>query len=111
MSQFLKSVFSDAIQYPNFFNGRILTATDLRDEQEAFLKLTRYLGQAAGAGVVYGLEVAIAPDSDALVISTGLALNLKGDALALPAEQPVPLTLTDRPQPATDSPFAPCDLE
>lgn len=111
MSQFLQSVFSDAIQYPNFFNGRILTATDLRDEQEAFLKLSRYLGQAVGTGVVYGLDVAIAPDRDALEISAGLALNRKGDALALPANQTVPLTLKNRPAPATDSPFVPCDLE
>jgi hypothetical protein len=111
MSQFLNEVFSGAIQHPNFFNGRILTATDLRDEQEAFLKLTRYLGQAVGTGVVHGLEVTIAPDRDALTISAGLAVNLKGDALALPGEQTVALTLKDRPAPATDSPFVPCDLE
>ncbi|MBM0740403.1 right-handed parallel beta-helix repeat-containing protein [Phormidium sp. CLA17] len=110
-TQFLEAVFSDSIQHPNFFNGRILTATDLRDEQVAELKRSRYLGQAIGAGVVYGLNVTAASSRNALEITSGLAINRRGDTLHLPGKTTtVELVLTERPTATATSPFVPCDI-
>ncbi len=107
--QFLDAVFADSIQHPNFFNGRILTATDLRDEQTANLKRSRYLGQAIGAGVVHGLAVTAVSSRRSLRISAGLALNPRGDSLVLPGTTTVELVLTD-PAGNPSSPFVPCDV-
>ena len=108
--QFLDAVFTNGIQHPNFFNGRILTATDLQDEQAANLQRSRYLGQAIGSGVVHGLTVIAASDRTALEITTGLAINPRGDGLFLPNTTTVELVLTERST-NSDSPFEPCDIE
>jgi hypothetical protein len=107
---FLQSVFDDALQHPNFFNGRILTATDLSDEQAAAQKRSRWLGMAIGEGVAYGLAVRQASGAS-LSISSGLAVNRRGEALWLPGD--VTLNLVDvRTQASAggDSPFQPCDI-
>ncbi|MEM6253940.1 MAG: hypothetical protein AAF821_13555 [Cyanobacteria bacterium P01_D01_bin.156] len=106
-SQFLDAVFTDGIQHPNFFNGRILTASDLRDEQAANLQRSRYLGQAVGSGVAYGLQVT--GGQTALSITAGLAINRRGDGLCLPAVTTVELVLTE-PLGNPQSPFVPCDV-
>ena len=46
------------IETVSFWNGRVLTAEDLRDEQEANGEHRRLLGQAIGSGVASGFEVA-----------------------------------------------------
>ena len=108
-SQFLEAVFVDSIQHPNFFNGRILTAKDLRDEQTANLRRSHYLGQALGSGVVSGLQVTInSADNSALEITGGLAINPKGETLALPvAQTTLKLTRTNQLD-FSSSPFVPC---
>jgi hypothetical protein len=82
--QILDGIFS-SIQHPNFFNGRILTATDLSSERAAALTRSRYLGQGLGGGVVYGLNVTEKKDVDVptLDISAGLAIDRRGDVLSL----------------------------
>jgi hypothetical protein len=111
-AQFLEFVFDPErnIQHPNFFNGRILTAQDLQDEQTANLKRSRYLGQAIGEGVVYGLNVSTNSDKDALKITDGLAVNLRGDVLLLPSEITVELSLKE-PARANNGPFTPCNVQ
>ncbi|PZV06766.1 MAG: hypothetical protein DCF32_09075 [Leptolyngbya sp.] len=110
-TQFLEAVFADGILHPNFFNGRILTATDLRDEQAANLKRSRYLGQALGTGVVHGLTVTATNGRTALAIAGGLAINPRGEALPLPGTvTTLNLVLANRPTGTVSSPFVPCDL-
>lgn len=84
----------------NFFNGRLLTATDLSDEQIANRRQREQVGQAIGAGVAYGLEIALLRSSTSapkVSVQAGLALNAKGQALTLATT--TELTLTPSPDP------------
>lgn len=80
-------ILDGAIRSVNFFNGRMLTAGDLTREQAANREVDRRLGQAAGEGVAYGLEVTTPenPKNDAPVVAVekGLAVNHNGQTLWL----------------------------
>src|SRR5581483_9585961 len=80
----------------NFFNGRLLSAEDLRSEQKAGEQTRRLLGKAIGDGVAYGLEVSIGSSgaggsAPVLHIQPGLAINRSGHAMSL--TQPVDLSI------------------
>ncbi|MEX1021380.1 MAG: hypothetical protein WDZ49_17095 [Litorilinea sp.] len=107
--QFLEANFTGSLKHPRFFNGRVLTATDLQDEQKANVRRALYLGQAAGEGVVYGLYVARGDAPGALAITAGLAISRQGDALYMPSEA-TQLILAPRAREvaASDSPFITC---
>ncbi|TVQ17824.1 MAG: right-handed parallel beta-helix repeat-containing protein [Leptolyngbya sp. DLM2.Bin15] len=108
---FLETVFSDnGIKYPKFFDGRILTAEDLRDEQTANLQRSRLLGQAIGDGVVHGLQVSADGDRRALRIKGGLAINRQGDPLQLVRDTTLTLVSSQRLTPSITTPFIPCNL-
>jgi hypothetical protein len=82
----LEPVLGNGIRLTNFFNGRILTAEDLRTDQQGNRAQHRQLARALGEGVAHGLEVAAATPAGgapALSIQPGLALNRDGDAVAL----------------------------
>ena len=53
----LTPIVNNRTRSVNFFNGRLLTGEDLTAEQQANRVAHSLLGQAAGAGVAYGLEV------------------------------------------------------
>jgi hypothetical protein len=97
--ELLEPVFQDGIQNTNFFNGRLLSAEDLRTEQRAARAQRAQLAEAVGAGVVRGLRVARAgvgspPGSTAsavVTVSAGLAFNGSGQALELRADTEVAL--------------------
>ena len=60
------------MRWPNYVNGRLLTADDLAAEQSATMsREQRWLGAAIGPGVVEGLEVTGSPGSQALQVSAG----------------------------------------
>jgi hypothetical protein len=88
-------VLDGAIYSTNFFNGRLLSARDLTLEQSANREADRRLGRAVGEGVAYGLEVSKAPDSGteapAVRVEAGLAVNRRGEALALVARTDIAL--------------------
>jgi hypothetical protein len=70
----------------HFFNGRLLSAEDLGQEQTAHKQARQQLGQAVGDGVVYGLQVAEAQgrstkQSPVVTVSAGLAVNRAGQTL------------------------------
>jgi hypothetical protein len=75
----------------NFFNGRLLSASDLSREQGARRQADACLGAAIGPGVCWGLTVRADPGvprgSRVLRVSAGLALNGAGQTLALQAAQ------------------------
>jgi len=76
--------------------GRLLSAADLRAEQEAQRAHHGRLGRAIGAGIMEGLEVRVESDGSAgrppvLEIQPGLAINRKGQTLELPARESLAL--------------------
>jgi hypothetical protein len=69
-----------------FFNGRLLSGEDLRQEQDANRQARRALGQSIGHGVAYGLDVTQRTanlTSPTLTIAPGLAINRLGQTLRL----------------------------
>ena len=84
--ELLKPILDGGIRSVNFFNGRLLTGEDLSDEQRANRDAQRRLGQAAGEGVAYGLEVAAPLDDPSRAVVTvqpGLAINRLGQSMTL----------------------------
>jgi hypothetical protein len=84
-------ILRGGIAHTHFFNGRVLTAEAMQAEQEAQRRQRRLLGRAVGSGVAHGLTVAIKPapggaPSTILTIGAGLAVNPRGQALALPED-------------------------
>ncbi|MCB0238608.1 MAG: hypothetical protein KDH08_08165, partial [Anaerolineae bacterium] len=61
--ELLEPMLHGGIRNTHFFNGRLLTAGDLRAEQQANRQQHQQLGLAVGAGVVEGYDVRQAPSS------------------------------------------------
>ncbi|HEX7027117.1 MAG TPA: hypothetical protein VF268_07730 [Gammaproteobacteria bacterium] len=75
----------------NFFEGRLLTGRDLRDQLSAHHEHDRYLGKAIGTGIIEGLEVELDEARDGsngeppvVIVRKGLAINRDGDVIGLP---------------------------
>ncbi len=104
VAQLLEPVLTGGIKDTHFFNGRILTADDLRTLQSASRQHDAQLGRAIGDGVAYGFEVSIAPGGGGgsteavLHITKGLAINRLGDRAALPSALDVALVRTEAPE-------------
>jgi hypothetical protein len=105
-------VLTGGILNTNFFNGRVLAAEDLTALQTANAQQRRQLGRSIGAGVACGLEVTLGSSSDPTVtvlhVTCGLALNRKGDAVALSTDVNVAITPSAQVQSATNGLFAVC---
>jgi len=79
-------IINGSLRVTNFFNGRLVTGADLTREQNARREAVSRLGQAAGEGIAYGLEVekdAAAAGEPIVNVSSGLAVNRCGQALYL----------------------------
>jgi hypothetical protein len=80
----LKPIATSGTVRPNFFSGRLLTAEDLREEQEYHReKHRRHLQMLHGFGVVDGLDVDIASDGTTVAIVPGLAIDRYGREIVL----------------------------
>lgn len=104
--ELLESILTNGIRNTHYFNGRVLSAEDLKNDQDAIRRREEKYGQALGDGVVQGLMVSESADSrtdDPIVeITPGLAINRKGQVLALEQKGPVQLHLV-RQQDQTDA--------
>ncbi len=79
-------VVNGSLRTTNFFNGRLVTGADMTREQAARREAVARIGQAAGEGIVYGLEVekdSAAGTQPIVSINAGLAVNRCGQALYL----------------------------
>jgi hypothetical protein len=97
-----QAITTGGIRNTNFFNGRLLSAEDLQAEQLANRRRYQQLDRAVGAGIITGLEVrltpGVAPPTE-VTVSAGLALNRRGQALAL--AQDVDLALVPQADPTS----------
>jgi hypothetical protein len=96
LTQLHTPILDGGIKSINFFNGRLLSAEDLSQEQSAHKQSNRQLGQAVGDGVAYGLEVKetsgqSTKQAPVVTVSAGLALNRWGQPLRLTAAVDVAL--------------------
>lgn len=97
MSKHLEEPILDrGITNTNFFNGRVLTADDLKNDQKAQREQRRLLGEAIGEGIVNGLEVRIVSAGGVgsvpvVSIGKGHAVNRSGQTLSLPIDERVSL--------------------
>jgi hypothetical protein len=114
MAKLAEAILDRRVQSPNYFQGRLLTATDLTAERNAHLLRQRMLGQAIGKGIVEGLWVEKSDprtNEPFIKVSKGFAINAQGELLSLEGEQT--LALTEPPEkPSVDSEaclFKPCN--
>jgi hypothetical protein len=96
ITQLHTPILDGGIKSINFFNGRLLSAEDLSQEQSAHKQSNRQLGQAVGDGVAYGLEVKETSvqstnQSPVVTVNAGLALNRQGQTLQLTKDVDVAL--------------------
>ncbi len=88
-------LLDDGVPSINFFNGRLLSAEDLKTEGKANREAHRRLAHGIGDGVVSGLEVRMAEpstaDDPAVMVTAGVAIARTGDAIQLPADTRVSL--------------------
>jgi len=81
-------IIEGGIKNPYFFNGRLLTAEDLQDQQSAESLHHRQLGRVMGEGIAQGMEVGIVSNgtggtTPTVSITPGLAVNRGGQVLEL----------------------------
>jgi hypothetical protein len=97
LTQLSTPILDGGIKSIHFFNGRLLSAEDLSQEQAANKQGRQQLGQSIGDGVAYGLEVQEAggskssKQSPVVTIKAGLALNRQGQTLPLSKDVDVAL--------------------
>ena len=114
VAQLLEPVLTGGIKDTNFFNGRILTADDLRTMRAAARQHDAQLGRAIGEGIVYGLDVSEAAGSAAdktqavLHVTAGLGFNWFGEPAALPAATDIRLLRKPNPGSTDDGIFTVC---
>ena len=111
-SQLGEAILEQQIRTVNFFNGRLLSAEDLRQEQNARLELDSRIAKAVGEGVVSGLEVeqdnASNPNNPVLKIMPGLAINRRGRSLELYKSVEITLKQPSTGQTAASGGFKDC---
>ncbi|WP_110240088.1 hypothetical protein [Nocardioides gilvus] len=91
------------ISVPNFFNGRILSAEDMRQWQGAERSHRRLLGRSIGPGVAAGLHVTRL-SATTVRVSSGVGINRLGETIELPLDTEVRLAGTAAvAEPATSS--------
>ena len=106
------AILDDGIRSKNFFNGRLLSAEDLRQEQEEERKVHWRLGEAIGYGVLYGFEVSINNNSNKVSpvvdIQAGLAVSRSGKILKATKSQSIALTAQGTSSVDGFASFTPC---
>src|SRR4051812_15623917 len=92
-SQLIGPGFLESVRAPNYVNGRLLSAEDLKADKDALLTRLGWVGQAAGYGVVEGLE-ATQSGATQITVTPGLGLNRLGYAIHLNAQVTLSLSPT-----------------
>jgi hypothetical protein len=113
--QLNEPITESGIRNTNYFNGRLLTAGDLKTDQEADRTQRWRLGRAIGDGIVEGFEVSLVSAGTAtslpvVAVTKGLAINRKGQVLSLPNNEQVTLIRRIELPPPEAGVFGECGL-
>lgn len=110
----LDPILDQGLLHTNFFEGRLLSAQDLRDQQDANRERGRRLARALGSGIVDGLEVVLESDGadgqpPVVTVKSGLAINAEGEIIGLPRHDvQVALARSIAATPTTEADFYAC---
>ncbi len=86
-SQVVSTVFNGGLKSTHYFNGRLLSADALSDDQQAVQTRQFWLGKASGYGVIEGLLVSKTPnDTRQMSITQGIGINRNGQVIHLPVD-------------------------
>lgn len=115
-TQFAQPILAGGLRLPSFFNGRLLSAEDLSQQQDTLQRAQHRLGMAVGAGVAFGLEVSELRREGGsgelprpiLQVTKGLAVNLVGQPLWLEREVELPFLRPLEDTPAVGGNFQDC---
>ena len=110
-TELLTPILTGGIRNTNFFTGRLLSAEDLKTEQQATRQRCARLGQAAGEGVIRGLTVEPGQETakqPTVKVSAGLALNRRGYVMCLAGGVEVALQRRGRAASKESGLFAQC---
>lgn len=105
-------ITDDGLQGVQFFNGRVLSAADMQDEQRANRRRRAQVARAVGTGVVHGLQVSAGPGSTprSLRVREGLAISPGGGAVELFTDVEVSVVdIQTESGPLTTGQFVRCD--
>lgn len=86
MARSLNAPITDGgLEAVQFFNGRVLSAADLQDEQHANRLRRAQVARALGTGVAHGFQVEAIPGAapQSLRVRAGLAISPSGDPVEL----------------------------
>lgn len=95
-SPFIGPILETDIQTPHYFNGRVLTAADLKAGQDATNTRQVWFGKSSGSGIIDGLQVTSIESDTQLHIAPGFGMNRQGqvihfkDEISLPPLPPPP---------------------
>jgi hypothetical protein len=96
------------VERVSWWNGRVLTAEDLSDQQRATDQADRRLGRVAGPGVARGLLVTRGPDRRSVEVTDGLAVDRAGEVLELAVPVVVHLVTPPEQDPVRPADFVVC---
>lgn len=80
----------------DYFDGRLLTATDLIRDQTYVDERVLEVGRALGSGVVRGLELSLSDDDRFLRVNPGMAITESGRVLEVTTDKALKIDLYDR---------------
>jgi hypothetical protein len=110
----LEPILDGGVTNPHYFEGRLLTAAALREDQDAQRAHHRRLGRPLGPGIVEGLWVTVEFAGSTtlpprVAVTAGLAINGEGDTLELPAREVVALARAASPPDQGTGLFRTCE--
>ncbi len=79
----------------DYFDGRLLTATDLIRDQVYVDERVLEVGRALGSGVVRGLALELSQDKQFLRVDPGMAITESGRVLEISGNKPVEINLNN----------------
>ncbi len=105
-------ITDDGLEAVQFFNGRVLSAADMQDEQRANRRRRAQVARALGTGVAHGFQVDAVPGAapQSLRVRSGLAISPSGDPVELFTDVEVSVVdVAEETEPQTTGQFVVCN--